>query len=356
MKRIKALCLAGVLAFILIGCGEKNNEMVETGNVPETEVKELQEIEISTEQVADESEETDVTESDDSYVADEIADRVYAYFVGEEVLDNTLADNMNDPTIRAIRQSGKQVKFIKILFKYEDAWMATPTPITDTLSEGTYGVASIQLNELMEGAGDDIYYLSVITCADDVSFDNFKASWEFYKDLEKNIVEIKLVEEIAVDDGTLVLDGLEKCNIYNFDDGYYALCNGFESFDSTTNDGITTNYSGLRFVHLKGDKDQLDFSMFALDTTFEEAKELFAELNYENLGRFANRDWLCNKGYHPVYDVVLFKSVLEKERMEAYYLLLGDYINDTGYEGEDDMLVTYTNKNGEVIDIKHYSD
>lgn len=165
-----------------------------------------------------------------------------------------------------------------------------------------------------------MYYLSIITCPEDVNYSDFKASWKFYQDVDKEVVEATLTEDIVVDDGSMVLDGLEKCNIYNFDGAYYVLCKDFESLDSSTKSGITTNHSGFRFVCVRGDKNQLDFNKFKLDTTFEAAKEMFAEMNYTNLGRFVNRDWLCNHGLHPAYDVV----------------------------------VTYTNNDGEVIDINYY--
>lgn len=366
MKKLRVLCVTCMLVFMLIGCGS-----AETSEQLSSEEQELEEIEemivglleqraeneaaaaAEAENAEAENTTADSEEDTDMEAGEEIASRVSAYFMGEELLDNSVADNMNEPTINKIRDSGKQVKFMTILFTYEDAWIATPTLVTDTVANGTYGVASRQVNDVTEDCSN-IYYFSIVTCPEDVTYSDFKASWEFYQDLDKEVVEATLVEEVEVDDGSIVLDGLETSNIYNFDGSYYALCRGFESFQSSTSNGITTNHSGLRFVLLRGDKSQLDFSKFKLDTTFEVAKEMFAEMNYESLGRFANRDWLCNNGLHPAYDVVAFKGTFEKDVMEAYYVLLADYINDTGYEGDQDLIVSYTNNEGEVINIEFY--
>jgi len=365
MKKVRVLCLACVLAMMLFGCGKA--EQSEQLSSEEQELQQIEEMIVDLLEQRAENEaaaataETDGAESTESVddialsADNEIAERVTAYYMGEELLDNKFADNMNEPTIERIRDSGKQVKFMKFICVYEEAeaGIGQPSLITDTVKSGMYGVSPRQLNELTEDCWN-YYYMFVVTCPEDVNYTDFKASWEFYGDMEKTMLEATLEEEIVVDDGSLLLDGLETANIYNFDGNYYALCRGFESFNSSTDKGITTDVSGLRFVLLKGDKSQLDFSRFSLDTTLEPAKAMLDEMKYESLGRFPNRDWMCNHGYHPAYDLVVFQGSIEKTKMEAYYILLADYIAETGYKGGHDFIVSYTNNDGEVIDIIYY--
>lgn len=343
-----------MLAMMLFGCGKTEQEAKLSSE--EQELQELEEkIEGWLEERAENEAAAATAEAEDAESGEwdnsDMADRVTAYFMGEELLDNNYADNMKEPIINRIRESGKQVKFMKYLCVYEDAWFSKVNLFTDTLEDGMYGVSSTMIND---DIGGDLYFMTVVTCGDDASYDDFKAKWEFFADQEMTRSEGDYTEDVVVDDGTLVLDGLEEDNIYNFDGNYYVLRSKFETVNSEKNNGMVTDYAGLKMVLIKGDKTQLDFNKFKIETTYEPAQQILKEMNYEPLGRFPNRDWMCNNGFHPAYDMVIFKGTFERERLEAAYAVLVDHMAETGYEGGHDFIVSYTNDAGEEIDVRFY--